>query len=42
MALDERMNDEFQAIGGMRIGRGKQSTWRKPTVSDTFSTKNPT
>jgi hypothetical protein len=30
------------AIGGMRIGRGNRSTWRKTCPSATLSTANPT
>jgi hypothetical protein len=28
----ERMIEERGTVGGMRIGRGNQSTWGKPTL----------
>jgi hypothetical protein len=33
---------DSEEIGGMKIGRGNQSTRRKPTPSATLSTTNPT
>jgi hypothetical protein len=29
-SINDRIIIEYGAVGGMRIGRGNQSTWRKP------------
>jgi hypothetical protein len=34
--------DVYGAFGGMRIGKGNQSIWRKTSSSATFSTTDPT
>jgi hypothetical protein len=34
--------DDCGAIGGMKIGRGNRSTWRKPAPAPLLSTTNPT
>jgi hypothetical protein len=31
LAPDENVDDNFGAVGGMRIGRGSRSTRKKPT-----------
>jgi hypothetical protein len=30
-SVGDRMINEYGAVGGMRIGRGNRSNWRKPT-----------
>jgi hypothetical protein len=32
---------DFGAIGGMKIGRGNQSTWRKPAPAPLCPPQNP-
>jgi hypothetical protein len=29
-SIDARMINKYGAVGAMRVGRGNQSTWRKP------------
>lgn len=32
-SINEKMINECEAVGGMRIERGRQSTWKKPPTT---------
>jgi hypothetical protein len=34
-------DDKCEAVGGMRIGRGNRSTWRKPTSMPLYPPQIP-